>query len=34
MTVNRLHRLLVELVPGGANRSLSAARAAALLAAV
>lgn len=34
MTVNRLHRLLVELVPGGANRSLSAARAKVLLAAV
>jgi transposase len=33
-TVNRLHRLLVDLVPGGAGRNLTANRAAALLAAV
>jgi transposase len=33
-TINRLHRLLVELVPGGARRNLSANRASALLAAV
>jgi transposase len=30
-TVNRLHRLLVDLVPGGASRNLTANRAAALL---
>jgi transposase len=30
-TVNRLHRLLVDLVPGGARRNLTANRAAALL---
>jgi transposase len=33
-TINRLHRLLVDLVPGGARRNLTASRAAALLAAV
>jgi transposase len=33
-TINRLHRLLVDLVPGGAGRNLTAKRAAALLAAV
>jgi len=33
-TVNRLHRLLMDLVPGGARRNLTAKRAAALLAAV
>jgi transposase len=33
-TVNRLHRLLVELVPGGAKKLLSAAQAKALLATV
>jgi transposase len=33
-TINRLHRLLVDLVPGGARRNLTANRAAALLAAV
>jgi hypothetical protein len=33
-TINRLHRLLVDLVPGGARRNLTAKRAAALLAAV
>jgi transposase len=33
-TINRLHRLLVDLVPGGARRNLSANRAAALPAAV
>jgi transposase len=33
-TINRLHRLLVDLVPGGARRNLTATRAAALLAAV
>jgi transposase len=32
--VNRLHRMLVDLVPGGARRDLTANRAAALLAAV
>jgi transposase len=31
-TINRLHRLLVDLVPGGARRNLTANRAAALLA--
>jgi len=33
-TINRLHRLLIDLVPGGARRNLTANRAAALLAAV
>jgi transposase len=33
-TTNRLHRLLVDLVPGGTRRNLTAKRAAALLAAV
>jgi transposase len=33
-TINRLHRLLMDLVPGGARRNLTAKRAAALLAAV
>jgi transposase len=33
-TINRLHRLLVDLVPGGARRNLTANRAAALLASV
>jgi transposase len=33
-TINRLHRLLVDLVPGGARRNLTANHAAALLAAV
>jgi transposase len=33
-TVNRLHRLLVDLLPGGARRNLTANRAAVLLAAV
>ena len=33
-TINRLHRLLVDLVPGGARRNLTAKRAAALLAGV
>jgi transposase len=33
-TINRLHRLLVDLVPGGARRNLTTNRAAALLAAV
>jgi hypothetical protein len=33
-TSNRLHRLLLDLVPGGARRNLSAKRAAVLLAAV
>ena len=33
-TVNRLHRLLVELIPGGANKFLSAAQARRLLATV
>jgi len=33
-TINRLHRLLVDLVPGGARRNLTAKRAAALLAAI
>jgi transposase len=33
-TINRLHRLLADLVPGGARRNLTAKRAAALLAAV
>jgi transposase len=33
-TVNRLHRLLIDLVPGGARRNLTTKRAAALLAAV
>ena len=33
-TINRLHRLLVDLVPGGARRNLTAKRATALLAAV
>jgi len=32
--INRLHRLLMDLVPGGARRNLTAKRAAALLAAV
>jgi transposase len=31
-TINRLHRLLIDLVPGGARRNLTANRAAALLA--
>ena len=31
-TINRLHRLLVDLIPGGAGRNLTAKRAAALLA--
>jgi transposase len=30
-TINRLHRLLMDLVPGGARRNLTAKRAAALL---
>jgi transposase len=33
-SINRLHRLLMDLVPGGARRNLTAKRAAALLAAV
>jgi transposase len=33
-TINRLHRLLMDLVPGGARRNLTANRAATLLAAV
>jgi hypothetical protein len=33
-TINRLHRLLMDLVPGGARRNLSANRATALLAGV
>jgi hypothetical protein len=33
-TINRLHRLLLDLVPGGARRNLTAKRAAALLATV
>jgi transposase len=33
-TINRLHRLLVDLIPGGARRNLTAKWAAALLAAV
>jgi transposase len=33
-TINRLHRLLVDLIPGGARRNLTANRAAALLAAL
>src|SRR5215218_7169276 len=33
-TINRLHRLLMDLVPGGARRNLTANRAAALLAAI
>jgi transposase len=33
-TINRLHRLLMDLVPGGARRNLTAKRAAALLNAV
>jgi transposase len=33
-TINRLHRLLMDLIPGGAHRNLTARRAAALLAAV
>ena len=33
-TINRLHRLLMDLVPGGARRNLTANRAAVLLAAV
>jgi transposase len=33
-TINRLHRMLMDLVPGGARRNLTARRAAALLAAV
>jgi transposase len=33
-TINRLHRLLMDLVPGGARRNLTAKRATALLAAV
>jgi transposase len=33
-TINRLHRLLMDLVPGGARRNLTANRAAALLAAL
>jgi transposase len=33
-TINRLHRLLLDLVPGGARRNLTANRAAALLATV
>ena len=34
VTINRLHRLLVELVPGGAKKALTARQARALLAAV
>src|SRR4051812_26918721 len=34
LTVNRLHRLLTELIPGGAKKALSAAQARALLATV
>jgi transposase len=30
-TINRLHRLLIDLIPGGARRNLTAKRAAALL---
>jgi transposase len=33
-TINRLHRLLMDLVPGGARRNLTTKRAAALLATV
>jgi hypothetical protein len=33
-TINRLHRLLMDLVPGGARHNLTANRAARLLAAV
>jgi transposase len=33
-TINRLHRLLMDLVPGGARRNLTVKRAATLLAAV
>jgi transposase len=33
-TINRLHRLLMDLIPGGARRNLTAKRAAALLAQV
>jgi transposase len=33
-TINRLHRLLMDLIPGGARRNLTAKRAAALLATV
>jgi transposase len=33
-TINRLHRLLMDLIPGGARRNLTAKRATALLAAV
>src|SRR5215218_8375194 len=33
-TINRLHRLLIDLIPGGARRNLTAKRAAALLAGV
>ena len=33
-TINRLHRLLMDLVPGGARRNLTAKRAAELLAAL
>jgi transposase len=33
-TINRLHRLLMDLIPGGARRNLTAKRAATLLAAV
>jgi transposase len=33
-TINRLHRLLMDLIPGGARRNLTARRAAGLLAAV
>jgi transposase len=33
-SINRLHRLLMDLVPGGARRNLTAKRAAALLAAI
>jgi transposase len=33
-TINRLHRLLMDLVPGGTRRNLTAKRAAALLAAI
>jgi transposase len=33
-TINRLHRLLMDLVPGGARRNLTAKRAAALLAGI
>jgi transposase len=33
-TINRLHRLLMDLIPGGARRNLTAKRAAALLAGV